>query len=105
MDLPAGARNTARWVSTYETFLHVKGKLIFLYVNGGDQDLDWTRQFSKAWAAVILTANPSDAATVARESARRGFDWSRVLRSALIGGAVGGLFGLFRVFTRKKADK
>jgi hypothetical protein len=48
-------------------------------------------------------ANPSDAATAARESApSAGFDWNRLLRATLIGAAIGGLIGLARYLARKK---
>lgn len=84
------------------TFLHARGKLLFIYVNGAEKELEWTRTTAKAWATAILAANPSDAATAAKESARSGFDWNRVWRSALIGAAVGGLIGLVRMFMKRK---
>lgn len=86
------------------TFMHIRGKILFLYVNGDETELEWTRQLSKEWAASIIAANPSDAATAAREAEthRRGFDWNQVLRSALIGGGVGAVIGLIRHFTRRK---
>jgi ribosomal protein S17E len=84
------------------TFLHARGKLFFLYVNGAENDLEWSRDISRNWATAILAANPSDAATAKKESARSGgFDWSRVLRSALIGGLIGGAYALLRMFMRK----
>jgi len=87
-------------------FLHVRGKLLFVYVYGDENDLEWTRQCSKDWTAAILAANPSDAATAARESGPsmpRGFDWKRVFICALIGGAIGALVSLFRRLTGKKS--
>ena len=78
------------------TFIRAKGKLFFTYVNGAQNDLAWTRQTSKDWAAAILAANPSDAATAAAESSSPGFDWGRVWSGAIIGGAIGGLYGLVR---------
>jgi hypothetical protein len=83
------------------TCLFTKAKIIFIYVNGTGRELQWTRQISKDWAAAILAANPSDAVTIAKESASpKGFDWNRVFRGALIGGIVGGLFGLIRYLFR-----
>jgi hypothetical protein len=81
------------------TFIRAKGKLFFTYVNGAENDLDLTRQISKDWAAAILAANPSDAATAALESSSsHRFDWGRVWGGAIIGGAIGGLYGLVRYF-------
>jgi len=51
------------------TFLHLKGKIIFLHCNGAGNDLRWARNVSKAWASEIVAANPSDGAIDARESA------------------------------------
>lgn len=78
------------------TFLHTRGKLFFTYVYGGENDLDWSRQMSKDWAAALLAANPPDETTLAKEAAHSGmFDWSQVFRSALVGGLIGGVIGLF----------
>jgi hypothetical protein len=81
----------------------LKGKILYLYANGGKQDLEWTRKVSSDWARAVIAANPSDAATAARESAtRRGFDWRRVVRGAVIGAIIGGAFGLAGYLKRKK---
>jgi hypothetical protein len=62
------------------TFLYVKGKIIFLYCNALENDLVWARAVSKEWASAVVSANPSDAATAAREAAQfgGGFEWKRV---------------------------
>jgi hypothetical protein len=88
------------------TCLFTKAKIFFIYVNGTSKELQWTRQVSKDWAAAILAANPSDAATIVKESASPvGFNWNRVFLSALIGGIFGGLLGLVRyLFRRKKSN-
>lgn len=39
------------------TFVHVRGRLLFLYVNGSKDDLEWTRARSKEWAMAVLAAN------------------------------------------------
>lgn len=39
------------------TFVHVEGKVLFLYCYGGEDDLEWTRDISKAWAEAILASN------------------------------------------------
>jgi hypothetical protein len=98
MKMPNGTPTNHSGVVT-ATFIRAKGKLFFTYVNGAESDLDWTRKISKDWAAAILAANPSDAATAALESSSsHRFDWGRVWGGAIIGGAIGGLYGLVRYF-------
>lgn len=88
------------------TFLHARGKLFFTYVNGGENDLEWSRQISKEWAAAILAANPSDDITAAKESARSGaFGWDRVARNAAIGAILGGAIGLLRLLFKRKPSR
>jgi hypothetical protein len=88
------------------TYLYARGKLFFTYVYGGEHDLEWTRQAAKDWAMAILAANPSDAATLAKESAHTGgIDWSRAFRSGLIGGLVGGAIGLYRYLLKRSKRK
>ena len=86
------------------TVLHVRAKLFCTYVNGGENDLDWSRQTAREWAAAIVAANPSDTATSAKEARRApGFDWNGVGRTAFIGGVIGGAVGLIRLrWGRKK---
>jgi len=85
------------------TVLHLKGKILYLYANGNEKDLEWTRKVSADWARTVIVANPSDAATAAKESAtRRGFDWMRVVRGGVIGAIIGGAFGLAGFLKRKK---
>jgi hypothetical protein len=99
---PDGApKNFSGVVTT--TFMHAKGKLIFTYVNGGENDLEWSRKISKDWTTAILAANPSDAETAKKEAASSGgFNWNSVLRSAFIGGAIGAAIGLIGYLTRRK---
>lgn len=39
------------------TFVHVKGKILFLYCYGDEDDLEWTREVSRTWANSILASN------------------------------------------------
>lgn len=97
-DPGTGLTNSISAVVT-ATLVHARAKLFFLYANGGEQDLDWTRQISRNWAEAILAANPSDATAAAAETAGpSGFDWKRIQRGALIGGVIGGLVGLVGYF-------
>jgi hypothetical protein len=85
------------------TVLHLKGKILYLYANGSEKDLEWTRKVSTDWARAVIAANPSDATTAAKESGtRRGFDWMRVVRGAVIGAIIGGAFGLAGFLKRKR---
>ena len=79
------------------TRLHARGRLFFTYVNGGENDLERSRQTAKSWAAAIVDANPSDETTRAKESAPgHSFAWSRAWRGAIIGGIISGRIALFR---------
>lgn len=86
------------------TFVHVKGKIVFLYAVGEKVDLQWTREASQAWAAAVVAANPSTGpvAEAERRPSRRGFDWGQVLKYAVIGAAVGGLIGAAIQLSRRK---
>lgn len=42
------------------TGLHVRGKILFLYVYGTKSDLEWTRTASADWSDAILAANGSN---------------------------------------------
>jgi hypothetical protein len=84
------------------TCLFAKARIFFLYAYGAGGDLRWTRQVSKDWAAAILAANPSDAATLTKESAApRHFNWNQVSLAGLIGGIIGGICGLIGYLSRR----
>jgi hypothetical protein len=86
------------------TFVHAKGKLLFLYANGGDDDLQWSRTVSHDWAAALLAANPSDAATLVLErKSSGGFDWNQLVYTTLVGGGIGGLIGLIRYLWKQSS--
>lgn len=95
-------------VITTSLILHVQDKVLFLYVYGGADDIEWTRQQAAAWGDAILAANPmsSEVQTARDEANAFGFDWNSVLRSAAIGAVVAGLIAflssLFR--RRRKTD-
>jgi hypothetical protein len=85
-------------------FLHVKDKLLFLYVYGQESDIEWTREAAKRWSTDIVAANPLSAAEqrAVERSDSIGIDWSQVLEKALIGALVGGAIGLFSFLFRKR---
>jgi hypothetical protein len=89
--------------ATTIAFLHVRGKLLFICVNGSREDLKWTRQTSKDWSSAIRAANPSDAATAAKEAKPSRPSWEKnVSRYGLIGGVVGALIVL--LFFRRRSS-
>ena len=87
-------------VSATATFVNVAGKLLFLYCYGPQNDLEWTRNASKAWAGMVTTSNfppPS------RSAGSGGIDWGRVFDKAISGAIIGGLIALiFGIFSRFK---
>lgn len=86
------------------TFVHLQGKILFLYSNAEKSGLEWSREESKKWADRIIAANPSTGAVAIRETSQRrsGFDSSRLLKNVIIGAVIGGLIGLVRYGVRKK---
>src|SRR5690606_9824378 len=91
-------------VSATTLFLHVKDKVLFLYVYGRESELEWTREAAERWATDILAANPLSAAEqrAVERSDSIGIDWSQVLEKALIGALVGGAIGLISFQFRKR---
>lgn len=88
-------------------FLHVKDKVIFLYVYGSKSELDWTRDAAAMWATDIVAANPlsTDEKRAVDKSGSYGINWSQVLEKALIGALVGGIIGFVSFFFRKRNKK
>lgn len=80
------------------TLAHIQGKVLFLYAFAEKLGLDWCRSESRKWTDTVIAANPStgDVAVRERKRSRTGFDWSRVLAAAIIGGIVGALGYVFR---------
>jgi hypothetical protein len=86
-------------VSMTTTFVHVRGKLLFLYAYALPDDLIWTRDASKQWASAIIEANPSDEKSLAAEnstSPRGGVDWGQAITAGLFGTAVLTLIDVIR---------
>lgn len=74
--------------ATTVTMVHVKARIVFLYVVGKDTDLNWTRKVAREWSDAIVKLNPSDVETAKIEATparNRGVD------SGLRGGVVGGM--------------
>jgi len=73
------------------TFVHLRGKVLFLYTNAEKAGLEWTRMESRRWVDAIIAANPSigDVATREARAPKSGVDWGDVATSAIIGGIIG----------------
>ena len=73
------------------TFVHLRGKVLFLYVNAEKAGLEWSRVEARKWADAIIAANPSVGEIAAREARapKSGIDWGSVGTSAIIGGIIG----------------
>ena len=102
VDAGTGKIETQEGIVT-ATLVHVKGKVLLLYVHADKPDLEWSKTAAKTLSDQIIAQNPSDAAMSAQESKpRSSFDWNSVLRSAIIGAAIGGLVGLIKTLLKKK---
>lgn len=79
------------------TFVHVKGKVLFLYSYAEESGLEWSREASRAWVNAVVAANPSDFQTSVKEAlppAISGIDWGKVGAKAVAGAIVGLIIGL-----------
>lgn len=71
------------------TLLHVKDRVLFVYAYGAQDDLDWSREASRAFADAIVAANAGDMGSRASSHvprSSRGIDWDKVV-SRGVGGA------------------
>jgi hypothetical protein len=86
------------------TFVHIRGKVLFLYSYAEKSALDWSREESARWADSVITANPSSAAVAVRESHRRatGIDWAKAGGNAIGGAIIGSIIGILGYVFRKK---
>jgi hypothetical protein len=84
--------------------LHVRDKVLFLYVYGTESDLEWTRNTAANWSTEIIDANPlsTDEQRAVDKSGSAGIDWNRVLERTLIGALIGGVIGLLSLLFRKR---
>jgi hypothetical protein len=88
------------------TFVHVQGKVLFLYVYAEKSALQWCRDQAQRWAEAIIAANPSAGDIAKRErSSRRGFNWGKVGKNAVIGAVVGGIIGGLNVLRKRRQNK
>jgi hypothetical protein len=88
------------------TFVHIQGKVLFLYVNAEKAGLDWSRSESRKWVSTVIAANPSTGAVAARENRPSWFSFdSRAVFAKVIAGAViGGIIALTYALRKKKGQ-
>ena len=90
---------------TTVTMVHVKARILCLYVTGGETDLKWTRTVAREWTEAIIKANPSDAATAKLEAApARDLATSSGIRGGIVGGMTAILIS-FLMRSRKSEDQ
>lgn len=88
------------------TFVNLAGKILFLYCYAPQNDLEWTRDASKAWAGSVMASNVRPPS---RTSGSRGMDWSKVFAKGIVGATIGVIMavivvivGVFSKFNKKK---
>ena len=50
-------------VAATTAFVHVRDKILFIYVYGAEDDLEWSRDFASNWLDQIFAANTATAAS------------------------------------------
>lgn len=56
-EIDSNGQTVEHIVSATTAFVHVKEKIVYVYVYGGEDQLEWTREQSKAWVADMLRMN------------------------------------------------
>ncbi len=86
------------------TYIHVRGRILFLYSIAGEADISWSRNISRQWAAAIIKANPSDFQTMVREylpTTIASIEWDSVGAKAIAGAIFALLIGLIIWLVRR----
>lgn len=97
--------NPASYVRVFTlTYVHVKGKILFLYSYAEEAGLQWSREISNEWANAVVAANtPNIQSSVKKSlpSAVTGIDWGKVGTKAISGAFIGLIIGLI-AWARKR---
>ena len=86
------------------TFIHVRGRILFLYSIAGEADIGWSRNISRQWAGAIIKANPTNFQTMVREylpPTIASIEWDSVGAKAIAGAIFGLLIGLIIWLVRR----
>lgn len=98
------------------TIVLVKKKVLFLYVNGAEVDLDWSRQMARDWASAVFARNlveNGSGPSVARSALTSSDVWRGRILAALKGALRGGapwailcliMWALMRILNRRRSD-
>ncbi|HCE45932.1 MAG TPA: hypothetical protein DET40_20495 [Lentisphaeria bacterium] len=81
-------------LSATATFINVSGKILFLYCYGSQNDLEWTRDASKAWTDMIIDSNPG---AQLFSLGGRGMDWGKIFAKATVSAVSMGLLAVILV--------
>lgn len=98
----SGVRENAI-VSATATFVNVSGKILFLYCYGPQDELEWTRNASRAWVERIMASN---AQPPTQSSGVYKVDWNRIIEKGIVGAITATLIalisGVISIFRKKK---
>lgn len=98
-------------VAATSTIALVNGHLIFIYVYGKQDDLEWTRKAGKEWTQAIIEANAKSpsSSSIGSLGGSRGSIWEGAGRKAAAGMIMGLFFGaiaaLFALIRHRKKNK
>ncbi len=97
-----GAENSTNRMISTSTIMNVSGTILFLYCYAPNDQLDWSRTFSRDWSNSIQASNENLPA--ARKSRFWDQTLSRLLITTVFGGIGGLIFGGILIWNaRKKA--
>ena len=84
-------------------FIHVRGKVLFLYGYGERADVEWCKETSVKWGESIILANPSsdDVAAMENRKPSATYEWSGLIKHAIIGAIAGVVVVVFKFGSRK----
>lgn len=93
-------------VSATCTFVNLSGKVLFLYCYGPRDQLEWTRNASRAWTERIIVDNVQPPK---RSLGSRGINWYVVMEKSIVGAITGGLIALiivgFSILKKRKKSR
>ena len=83
-------------------YVNVSGKILCLFCNDMNKNLEWTQNASKNWVSMIMDSNSQ---SLTRSSASH-TSWNNVFEKGIVGGVAGGLIGLLCwLFSKLKRRK
>lgn len=84
--------------------VNYQGLFLYSYAHyGSEADRHWVEQSVSSWADALRAANPDDSG-LESQAVHTGFDWNRVVKSALLWAVIGGLIGFFVTVMKKRQN-